>query len=152
MESYVNGVVGVLKIQNKADAMQYAINTTLKWKCGENSKVDYDEAKKLFDFICENVEFPADPAKKAIDELMTMANALLQPHANEQRNPIPLWIEGNPLESVSLAVVRTCDSCYDKEVYLAKYIEEDQEWRDIYRNDVIDDVTHYFILPQPPID
>lgn len=147
----LNGIVGVFKIQNKAEAMQYAINTTLKWKCGENSKVDYDEAKKLFDFICENVEFPEDPAKKAIDELVSMANVLLQPQT-EQKAPVPLWIEGNPLESVSLAVVRTCDSCYDKEVYLAKYIEEDQEWRDIYRKDVIDNVTHYFTIPQLPID
>lgn len=76
MESYFNGVVGVLKIQNKADAMQYAINTTLKWKCGENSKVDYDEAKKLFDFICENVEFPADVNKLLVDELHQMVQVL----------------------------------------------------------------------------
>lgn len=152
MDNYVNGVVGVFKIQNKAEAMQYAINTTLKWKCGENSKVDYDEAKKLFDFICENVEFPGDPAKKAIDELMTMANALLQPLTNEQRTSIPLWIEGSPLESVPLAVVRTCDSCYDKEVYLAKFSSDEQEWRDIYRGDVIEDVTHYLVIPHIPIN
>lgn len=87
MDSYVNGIVGVFKIQNKADAMQYAINTTLKWKCGENSKVDYDEAKKLFDFICENVEFPEDPTKKVIDELMPMINVLLHPQDHEQNMP-----------------------------------------------------------------
>lgn len=132
--------------------MQYAINTTMQRKCGDTSKVDYDEARKLFDFICDNVEFPEDPAKKAIDELMTMANALLQPQTCEQRALVPLWIEGNPLESVSLAVVRTCDSCYEKEVYLAKFSKEDQKWRDIYRKDVIDNVTHFLIIPQPPIE
>ena len=87
MDSYVNGIVGVFKIQNKADAMQYAINTTLKWKCGENSKVDYDEAKKLFDFICEDVEFPEDPTKKVLEELMPMVNELLQPQNQEQNIP-----------------------------------------------------------------
>lgn len=151
MDSCVNGIAGVLKIQNKADAMQFAINKTMKWKCGESCEVDYDEAKKLFDFICENVEFPEDPAKKAIDELVSMANVLLQPQT-EQKAPVPLWIEGNPLESVPLAVVRTCDACYDKEVYLAKFSSEEQEWRDIYRGDVIEDVTHYLALPQYPIN
>lgn len=87
MDSYVNGIVGVFKIQNKADAMQYAINTTMQWKCGESSKVDYDEAKKLFDFICENVEFPEDPTKKVIDELMPMINVLLRPQDHEQNMP-----------------------------------------------------------------
>lgn len=134
----------------KTRQMQCSMPSTQQ--CGESSKVDYDEAKKLFDFICENVEFPEDPAKKAIDDLMTMANALLQPQTNEQRNPIPLWIEGNPLESVPLAVVRTCDACYDKEVYLAEFSSEEQEWRDIYRGDVIEDVTHYLALPQYPIN
>lgn len=83
----LNGIVGVFKIQNKADAMQYAINTTMQWKCGESSKVDYDEAKKLFDFICENVEFPEDPTKKVIDELMPMINVLLNPQDHEQNMP-----------------------------------------------------------------
>lgn len=75
------------KIQNKADALQYAINTTMQHKCGEGSKVDYDEAKKLFDFICENVEFPEDPTKKVIDELMPMVNELLRSQNYQQNMP-----------------------------------------------------------------
>lgn len=66
-----------LKIQNKADALQYAINTTMQHKCGEGSKVDYEEAKKLFDFICENVEFPEESTKQMLGGFMPILEAML---------------------------------------------------------------------------
>lgn len=66
-----------LKIQNKADALQYAINTTMQHKCGEGSKVDYEEAKKLFDFICENVEFPDESTKQMLGGFMPILEAVL---------------------------------------------------------------------------
>jgi hypothetical protein len=66
-----------LKIQNKADALQYAINTTMQHKCGEGSKVDYEEAKKLFDFICVNVEFPEDSTKKMLGSIIPILEGAL---------------------------------------------------------------------------
>ena len=93
MDSYVNGIVGDFKIQNKADAMQYAINATMQWKCGETSKVDYDEAKKLFDFICDNVEFPADVNKLIADELHNMVEVLTK-QQNRQKTFIDQLFNG----------------------------------------------------------
>lgn len=88
MDNYFNGVVGVFKIQNKADAMQYAINTTMIQNgCGVSIRVDYAEAERLFNFICEHVEFPEDPTKKVVDELMPMINALLQSQSHEPNMP-----------------------------------------------------------------
>ena len=67
-------------IRNKADALQYAINATMQHKCGEGSKVDYEEAKKLFDFITENVALP-DVAKDSYSEMMGALTGLIT--ANE---------------------------------------------------------------------
>ena len=67
-----------MKIRNKADAMQFAINTTLQYRCGEGNKVDYEEAEKLFNFICDHVEFPEDDTKRMTDGVMTMLESLLQ--------------------------------------------------------------------------
>ena len=57
-------------IQNKADALHFAILATMKYECGVGSIVDYDEAKKLFDFFCANVEFPEDSTKKMLGEML----------------------------------------------------------------------------------
>ena len=65
------------KIQNKADALQYAINMTMQYKCGEKSQVDYEEAKKLFDFICDNVEFPEESTKQMLEGFMPILEAML---------------------------------------------------------------------------
>lgn len=64
-------------IRNKADAMQFAILTTLQYKCGENSKVNYEEAKKLFDFICDNVDFPVDEVQKMSESVASVINGFL---------------------------------------------------------------------------
>lgn len=65
-------------IRNKADAMQFAIITTMIHNgCGQPSRVDYDEAEKLFNFFCEHVEFPEDDTKKMTDNLMSMLEGLL---------------------------------------------------------------------------
>ena len=63
-------------ITNKVDAMQFAIIATMETKCGEPDKIHYDEAKKLFDFICANVDFPADVNKLLVNELHQMVEAL----------------------------------------------------------------------------
>lgn len=63
-------------ITNKVDAMQFAIIATMETKCGEPDKIHYDQAKKLFDFICANVDFPADVNKLLVDELHQMVEAL----------------------------------------------------------------------------
>jgi hypothetical protein len=69
--------IPIMKIQNKADAMHFAINTTLHYICGEGNKVDYEEAKKLFDFICENVEFPEESTKQMLGGFMPILEAML---------------------------------------------------------------------------
>lgn len=66
-------------IRNKADAMQFAINATMKHNgCHEPSQVDYDEAEKLFKFFCDHVEFPEEETKKTTDGMMSMLETFLQ--------------------------------------------------------------------------
>lgn len=69
-------------ICNKADAMKFAILTTMQYKCGENSKVDYEEAEKLFNFICDHVEFPVDETKKMTESILSMVEGLLTEKAS----------------------------------------------------------------------
>ena len=58
-------------IRNKADAMQFAINATMKHNgCHESSGIDYDEAEKLFNFICEHVEFPEESTKQVLGQIL----------------------------------------------------------------------------------
>lgn len=64
-------------IRCQADALHFAILTTMKYTCGEGSKVDYDEAKKLYDFFCDNVEFPEDPTKKMVDNMLPMLQSVI---------------------------------------------------------------------------
>ena len=70
--------IPIMKIRNKADAMHFAINTTLHHTCGEGNKVDYDEAEKLFNFFCDHVEFPEEETKKMTDGIMSMLETFLQ--------------------------------------------------------------------------
>lgn len=70
--------ISIMKIRNKADAMLFAINTTLHHTCGEGNKVDYDEAEKLFKFFCDHVEFPEEETKKTTDGIMSMLETFLQ--------------------------------------------------------------------------
>lgn len=62
--------IPIMKIRNKADAMHFAINTTLHHTCGEGNKVDYEEAEKLFNFICEHVEFPEESTKQVLGQIL----------------------------------------------------------------------------------
>ena len=70
--------IQIMKIRNKADAMHFAINTTLHYTCGEGNKVDYEEAEKLFKFFCDHVEFPEEDMKKTTDGIMSMLETFLQ--------------------------------------------------------------------------
>lgn len=54
-------------IQTKADALHFAIIATMKHECGRGSYVDYEEAKKLFQFFCDNVTFSQDETIKMLD-------------------------------------------------------------------------------------
>lgn len=80
-------------IANKADAMQFAILITMENRCGEPNKVHYDEAKKMFDFICDNVEFPADVNKLIADELHNMVEVLTK-QQNRQKTFIDQLFNG----------------------------------------------------------
>jgi hypothetical protein len=70
--------IPIMRIRNKADAMHFAINTTLHHTCGEGNKVDYEEAEKLFKFFCDHVEFPEEETKKTTDGIMSMLETFLQ--------------------------------------------------------------------------
>ena len=70
-------------ICNKADAMQFAIIATMIHNgCGEPSRVNYDEAEKLFNFICEHVEFPVDETKKMTESILSVVEGLLSEKAS----------------------------------------------------------------------
>ena len=142
----MDSMIQILKIQNKADALQYAINTTLRYKCGEGSKVDYDEAKKLFDFFCDNVTFPEDPTAQLIDSMLPfLGNIVGIPDSNSNG-----WVEGKPKESEAIAVVRTVDSENDVQLRLASYSKQQQKWMIWCSDEIIDNVTHYFPIRQIP--
>ena len=42
-------------IRTKADAMKYAIDTTMKYSC-DGSTINYEDAITLFKFFCEHVK------------------------------------------------------------------------------------------------
>lgn len=70
-------------IRNKADAMQFAIIATMKHNgCHEPSRIDYDEAEKLFNFFCDHVEFPEDDIKKMTDCAMSLLDDFLSKKDN----------------------------------------------------------------------
>lgn len=64
-------------IRNKADAMHFAILATAHYKCGEPSKIDYEEAEKLFNFFCEHVEFPVDETTKMTESVLSILDGFL---------------------------------------------------------------------------
>lgn len=49
------------KIESKSTAIQYAIDTTVTFDEDGNKKINFDKAKEVFDFICQNVELPDVP-------------------------------------------------------------------------------------------
>ena len=61
-------------IRCQADALHFAILTTMKYTCGEGSKVDYDEAKKLYDFFCDNVTAEHIAKVNALEDLNRIYN------------------------------------------------------------------------------
>lgn len=72
-------------ITNKADAMQFAILLTMQHNgCHEQAKVDYDEAEKLFKFICDHVEFTEDKTKDVIGGFLPILEGLIVGKAGVQ--------------------------------------------------------------------
>lgn len=61
---------------SKAGAMSFAILMSLFLGEDGTRKVNYDEAKKLFDFITENVALP-DVAKDSYSEMMGALTGLV---------------------------------------------------------------------------
>ena len=73
-------------IQNKADALHFAVLATMKYECGVGSIVDYEEAKKLFDFFCANVEFPEDATKKMLGSISPIIEGALNAKPSDLEN------------------------------------------------------------------
>ena len=80
-------------IRNKADAMQFAINATMKHNgCHESSRIDYEEAEKLFNFICDHVDFPEESTRQLLGNFLPIIEAVLG------GNPYDLIAELNKLK------------------------------------------------------
>lgn len=79
-------------IRNKADALQFAVIATMQQGCGEPSKIEYEEAKKLFDFFCENVDFPEESTRQLLEDFLPIIEAVLG------GNPSDLTAELNNLK------------------------------------------------------
>ena len=63
--------------------MHFAILVTMRHNgCGEPITVNYEEAEKLFNFICEHVEFPVDETKKMTESILSVVEGLLSEKAN----------------------------------------------------------------------
>ena len=75
-------------IQNKADALHFAVLATMKYECGVGTHVDYEEAKKLFDFFCANVEFPEDSTKKMLGSIIPIIEGVLNVKNSDLENEI----------------------------------------------------------------
>ena len=65
---------------SKAGAMSFAILMSLFLGEDGTRKVNYDEAKKLFDFITDNVALP-DVAKDSYSEIMGALSGLFSANA-----------------------------------------------------------------------
>ena len=62
-------------ISTKADALQFAILVTMD-NAGSSGKVNYAEAQKLYDFICQNATFTDDERAAAMKEATSLLNEL----------------------------------------------------------------------------
>ncbi len=76
MDLYNSSCSDMTAFKSKAGAMSFAI--LMSSSIGENNtrKVDYDEALKLFDFICQNVKLP-DVEKDYYSEMLNCLTAAL---------------------------------------------------------------------------
>lgn len=135
-------------IKSKADAMHFAIVATMQHRCGENSRIDYDEAEKLYDFFCSKVTFPEDPAAQLVENIIPfLENVAGIPNMGNQGNG---WCEGKPAESEAIAVVRTVEYGNNVELRLASYSKQQQQWLNWCNDEIIDNVTHYFPIRHLP--
>lgn len=64
-------------IKNKADALHFAILATAQYKCGEPTKINYEEAEKLFNFFCEHVEFPEESTRQMLGQILPVLEGIL---------------------------------------------------------------------------
>lgn len=69
--------------QSKAEALKYAIEFTETIGLSDANRVNYDEAQKLFDFICKNVELP-DVRPNPADGLVEFANKYIEKLAKDK--------------------------------------------------------------------
>jgi hypothetical protein len=66
-----------LAFRSKAGAMSFALVMSLSVSENGDKVVDYEKTKKLFDFICENVNLP-DVEKDATAEVVEMLSAAVK--------------------------------------------------------------------------
>ena len=72
-------------ITNKVEALKFAVLTTMGNNEDGSNKVNYDEALKLFQFMCANVEFPADQTSVYLEEMMEMVKQMLADRHTPER-------------------------------------------------------------------
>lgn len=63
--------------RSKAGAMSFALMMSLSVSENGDKVLDYEKTKKLFDFICENVNLP-DVEKDATAEVVEMLSAAVK--------------------------------------------------------------------------
>jgi hypothetical protein len=65
-------------LRTKGDAVALALVLSEHYNgCGKSDSVDLDQAQKIFDFICENVNLP-DVEKDATAEVVEMLSAAVK--------------------------------------------------------------------------
>lgn len=69
---------------NQASAMRFAICFTSEHD-GDKTKVNYEEAKKLYDFICENVQFTEERNADFLGDMVDLAKQIFQLKSEEKQ-------------------------------------------------------------------
>lgn len=71
MYAFGNTAISPNSITSKGSAMSFAIRMTMSFSEDDKNVINYEEAQKLFDFICKNVELP-EVEKDSMDGLVQM--------------------------------------------------------------------------------
>ena len=157
-------------ITNRVDAMQFSILATMESKCGEPVKINYDEAKKLYDFICETVgEFPNDATKLALAELRNVMQVLAENESKKHKSFLDSFFGSADAPKAPAVEV---DGCFRPRIHknqwhcvkvfeptedipmavvetkesahLAKYSEKEKKWKHYISGKGIDNVVKYY--------
>lgn len=77
---YTSSIIGV-SFNSQADAMRFAICFTSEFD-GKRNKINYVEAKELYDFICDHVTFPQDNEIECFKDIIEDVKKLINPREN----------------------------------------------------------------------